>query len=941
MKHSRSMQWNLILIASLLVGLLAPMAQAQDIGPTQAEPVAGQALVLLERPQLDAVERVGVPIYARVSAGYLAGATPAQQDALRSAGVRHRVLDSDLTGADYYILYARQPNQWGVVESRGTLLFAEELEAVARVTPDQAEALPEVGFEIRRVTLTPKPLRIHPSTLPTAIEPDPVINAILDMIDQNTVEEYDGNLSGEWPVSIGGEPYTIQTRNSYQTIPIEKATQYAYEFFQGLGLDVQYHTFPGPGQRNVIATKPGLLYPDTYTIICAHLDDMPSGPIAPGADDNASGSVAVMIAAELLSQFEFENSLIFALWTGEEQGLVGSHYYAQDAYNQGMDIQGVLNLDMIAWDAVGGPDIDLHADQAGVPPSMQLAQLMADVIGAYSLDLTPQIIPNGTGASDHASFWDYGYTAILGIEDDSDFNDYYHTTNDRLMYLNLPYFTEFVRAAVGTYAHMSGLIPSDIGYLDGHVTGIPGSVPIADAHISITEQGTGNTYATTTDASGYYTQTLLPGFYDVLAEAYGWLPGTAQNVQVMTDTVTTADLELQPAPVWTISGQVTEAGTGAPLLAEIEVVGAPIPPVMTNPSDGSYSVDVAEGNYTLKARSYGHEAQAREVVVDQNLVEDFALEILPCILVVDDDGDGPDVRTSYTGALDSLGLDYNVWDVLSQGDPSVDDLMGYQTVIWFNGYPYSNTFNSDNEAAVGAYLDAGGRFFFSSQDYLYDVGLTAFGQNYLHISSYTSDVSQTTVTGQGVFAGLGPYSLSYPFTNYSDVVNPDAQAAVAFSGNQGNAAVSFENATFKSVFLGYPLEAIPGLADRAAVLSAAVDWFGGCGQPLPKMFIGNIKTKYRVLDPGPPAIYKVLGRIPIFDESITPVIGATVTAQWELPGGQIKVKTATTRPNGSAYFKQASPQQGLWVITALDVQKDGLEYDPAMNFETSEELMIP
>ena len=148
-------------------------------------------------------------------------------------------------------------------------------------------------------------------------------------------------------------------------------------------------------------------------------------------------------------------------------------------------------------------------------------------------------------------------------------------------------------------------------------------------------------------------------------------------------------------------------------------------------------------------------------------------------------------------------------------------------VIWFNGYPYSNTFTGANEAAVSAYLDAGGQFLMSSQDYLYDFGLTTFGQNYLHIGSFTSDVSVTSVTGANVYAGLGPYTLSYPFTNYSDRVNPDAQALAAFTYSGGNAAVSYSGA-FKTVFLGYPLEAVP-LAGRTAILERTLEHFGGCG----------------------------------------------------------------------------------------------------------------
>ena len=138
---------------------------------------------------------------------------------------------------------------------------------------------------------------------------------------------------------------------------------------------------------------------------------------------------------------------------------------------------------------------------------------------------------------------------------------------------------------------------------------------------------------------------------------------------------------------------------------------------------------------------------------------------LACVLLVDDDQDGPDVRIYYTSTLDELDVTYEVWDVATQGDPSAGDLMGYQMVIWFTGYPRSDTFTSANEAAVAAYLDAaGGRFFLSSEDYLHDRGLTTFGQIRLTISSYTNDVNRTDPEGvpYSPGSGLGPYNLIPP-----------------------------------------------------------------------------------------------------------------------------------------------------------------------------------
>lgn len=122
---------------------------------------------------------------------------------------------------------------------------------------------------------------------------------------------------------------------------------------------------------------------------------------------------------------------------------------------------------------------------------------------------------------------------------------------------------------------------------------------------------------------------------------------------------------------------------------------------------------------------------------------------LPCVLLIDDDQDNPDVQAYYASALDELRATHNVWDVAAQGDPSANDLVGYKMVIWFTGYPRNNTFTSANEATVAAYLDAGGCFWLVSEDYLYDRGLTPFGQNRLRIRSYSNDVNRTDLEGTG------------------------------------------------------------------------------------------------------------------------------------------------------------------------------------------------
>ena len=105
----------------------------------------------------------------------------------------------------------------------------------------------------------------------------------------------------------------------------------------------------------------------------------------------------------------------------------------------------------------------------------------------------------------------------------------------------------------------------------------------------------------------------------------------------------------------------------------------------------------------------------------------------------------------------------------------------------------------------------------------------------------------------------------------------------------------------------------------------------------PKMYVGNIRMSYKFSAPR----YKVQAQVPVWDEGAQPVSGATVTAQWTLPDGSTSIQTSVTPPKGTAFFSRQSTQTGLYVVTILDIQKTGYQYDPAMNQETTEEITVP
>lgn len=104
--------------------------------------------------------------------------------------------------------------------------------------------------------------------------------------------------------------------------------------------------------NNVVAVQKGTKYPNRFIIMSGDIDSRISDPTnytddSPGANDNASGMAGTIEAARVLSKYSFENSIIYAGLAGEEQGLFGGAGLAKYAQEQGWEIIGIMNNDMI------------------------------------------------------------------------------------------------------------------------------------------------------------------------------------------------------------------------------------------------------------------------------------------------------------------------------------------------------------------------------------------------------------------------------------------------------------------------------------------------------------------------------------------------------------------------------------------------------------------
>jgi hypothetical protein len=278
-----------------------------------------------------------------------------------------------------------------------------------------------------------------------------MVQSIIEEMSIDSIIYFARELTGDVETIINGTPYTIQSRHKNQP-GNDMAANYIQQKLELYGLEVHNQSFSSTG-RNVYAIQPGTEFPNQKYIICAHYDDMPSGSLAPGADDNGSGTVAVLEAARVLTQYSFPYSILYALWDEEEQGLVGAEYFAQNAASQGDSILGVINMDMIAWDSNDDGNADVHTRD--VANSDDLKDKMLENNSLYEINLDLDVIDPGASYSDHAAFWASGFGAVLLIEDDNDFHAFYHTVNDLIVHYNQSYLEKMAKLSVATLATLA------------------------------------------------------------------------------------------------------------------------------------------------------------------------------------------------------------------------------------------------------------------------------------------------------------------------------------------------------------------------------------------------------------------------------------------------------------------------------------------------------
>ncbi|KAA0001771.1 MAG: M20/M25/M40 family metallo-hydrolase [Thermoplasmata archaeon] len=278
---------------------------------------------------------------------------------------------------------------------------------------------------------------------PSYGERDESIEGILDEITEELLREYIQTLQDFGPRVTG-------------SIACREAAEYIEAQFEEYGLIVREDnwTYHGYEDINIEATLTGEnTSSDEIYIICAHYDSVPGSP---GADDNGSGTAAVLAAAKVLSKYKFEHTIRFVTFSGEEQGLLGSREYAAEAYENGDNIVAVLNADMIGYAETN--EGRTHVIIEETESSSWITNIAINMSIEYEIGLEIVREPSYP-YSDHASFLQYGFDAIFFFE--YEFNEYYHSSEDTIDKMDLDYATRVTKLIVATLIELAGLKEGD------------------------------------------------------------------------------------------------------------------------------------------------------------------------------------------------------------------------------------------------------------------------------------------------------------------------------------------------------------------------------------------------------------------------------------------------------------------------------------------------
>jgi len=214
-------------------------------------------------------------------------------------------------------------------------------------------------------------------------------------------------------------------------------------------------TVNGNTTKNLVITKTGTVYPNTYVIICGHYDTI----VGPGVSDNGSGTSILLEAARILKDIPTEYSIKFIHFSGEEQGLLGSYHYVNNVVFQNgvrqLDLRLVFNIDQVGGKfSAPSNSIKCESDQSGLPGNNAASLSFTQQLAACTTLYSPlQTVMSNAYSSDYVPFEGKGDIITGFYETPQSQNE--HTANDTFANVDPTYVFNVGKAAVGALQHFA------------------------------------------------------------------------------------------------------------------------------------------------------------------------------------------------------------------------------------------------------------------------------------------------------------------------------------------------------------------------------------------------------------------------------------------------------------------------------------------------------
>ncbi|RJP72966.1 MAG: M20/M25/M40 family metallo-hydrolase [Ignavibacteriales bacterium] len=692
---------------------------------------------------LNKLESMRLPVYYISDENLISEADDELIGKLESLGVDVKVL-SDEAASSKYFLHSVKNNVGDIKLTGNEVLFRDKNSIIIKA--DDADNIRELNF----VQLRKTPYFFTNQKILNSIQSiagnDSLIKLIVAEVNPDSVRSYIQHLQDF------GTRYLYASNRG-------KVAEWIMNKFISIGYnDVKLDSFYQGNiwNKNVVATLPASSSSGYEVVVGGHHDAITNvNPMekAPGADDNASGTAAVLEIARVLKKMNFvpDVKINFMTFAAEEAGLWGSWYYAERAASDSKKIKFMINHDMISTNpgSVPGSTVSINYYTG--------AEDFREVAKQCTKKFTQLKASNGSpnsGGSDSYPFWANGYPAVYFEE--NVFSPVYHTEQDLISNCNIEYCSEIIKASCATL--LSAL-----------------AMPSKVEAFNIVDLGDGKSLRLSwakneeSDLAGYKIYTgRSTGVYDSSVQVYAqFLNYTVKNLTekrkyflgisaidiegneslIVEKTFTPQSIPLAPVSL-----------TDNPLLHSVRLVWA-----ANKENDllgyNIYRVDLESGqqvklnanvitdtvftdNTTQDRSYYNYYIKAVDSTLNESVaavVKSRAVSLNSGIVVVDETANGNGAQLKPTDEqvdefYNSLLQDYSKddFDIIEAGNIKLADFGIYSTIIWHGNDNSELSYPFSTAEDIKQYLKLGGNFLYAGY-----LPTKAFEQNVVYPANFT------------------------------------------------------------------------------------------------------------------------------------------------------------------------------------------------------------